>query len=315
MSQQQTMLRTENLTVRYGSLVAVDAINLEVPTGAIFGFIGPNGAGKTTTMRVLATLLEPDAGRAWVSGHDVIESPQEAKKLIGYMPDFFGVYDHLFVWEYLELFGELYHMPRPKLQTRITDVLEACELEGKREALVGGLSRGMKQRLCLAKALLTDPPVLILDEPASGVDPKGRYEMRQLLRRLGEQGKTILVSSHILLELAEVCDYVGIIEAGKLRSSGPLEELVAASEAGRMLHLRLVGGGTERAAQVLQRLTAVRETKAHEEVLSVRIPDQDEVQAEVLACLVTEGFRIGHVTEEHTNLEEIYYRLTRGELA
>jgi ABC-2 type transport system ATP-binding protein len=173
----------------------------------------------------------------------------------------------------------------------------------------------MKQRLCLARALLPDPPVLILDEPASGVDPKGRYEMRQLLRHLGEQGKTILVSSHVLLELAEVCDHVGVIEAGKLRASGPLGDLAAAAEAGRLLQLRLVGGGAERAAPLLQDIGGVRETTGQGNVLSVRIPDRDEIQAEVLARLVTEGFRVGYVAEEHMNLEEIYYRLTRGELA
>lgn len=311
----QTMIRTEGLTVRYGSLVAVDSLDLDVPAGAVYGLVGPNGAGKTTTMRVLATLLEPDEGRAWVCGHEVIASPREVRKSIGYMPDFFGVYDHLFVWEYLELFGELYGMPRQQIDTRIGEVLADCDLEVKREAMVGGLSRGMKQRLCLARALLPDPPVLILDEPASGVDPKGRYEIRLLLRRLKEQGKTILISSHILLELAEICDHVGIIEAGKLRASGPLEELVAAAEAGRVLHLRLVGGGAERAAEVLQEVEEVRRAEGRGDALTVRIPDRDEVQAEVLARLVGEGFHVGYVSEEHTNLEAIYHRLTQGELA
>ncbi len=311
----QTIIRTEGLTVRYGSLTAVDSLDLDVPEGAVYGLVGPNGAGKTTTMRVLATLLEPDEGRAWVCEHEVIASPREVRRSIGYMPDFFGVYDHLFVWEYLELFGELYRLPRGKLSERIGEVLADCDLEVKREAMVGGLSRGMKQRLCLARALLPDPPVLILDEPASGVDPKGRYEIRLLLRRLKEQGKTILISSHILLELAEICDHIGIIEAGKLRASGSLEELVAAAEAGRLLHLRLVGGGAERAAEVLQAVEGVREATGRGDALTVRIPDRDEVQAEVLARLVGEGFRVGYVSEEHTNLEAIYHRLTRGELA
>ncbi len=311
----QTMIRTEGLTVRYGSLVAVDSLDLDVPAGAVYGLVGPNGAGKTTTMRVLATLLEPDEGRAWVCGHEVIASPREVRKSIGYMPDFFGVYDHLFVWEYLELFGELYGMPRQQIDTRIGEVLADCDLEVKREAMVGGLSRGMKQRLCLARALLPDPPVLILDEPASGVDPKGRDEIRLLLRRLKEQGKTVLISSHILLELAEICDHVGIIKAGKLRASGPLEELVAAAEAGRVLHLRLVGGGAECAAEVLQDVDEVRRAEGHGDALTVWILDRDETQADVLARLVGDGFRVGYVSEEHTNLEAIYRRLTQGELA
>ncbi len=309
------MIRTEALTVRYDDLVAVDSLTLEVPQGAVYGFIGPNGAGKTSTIRVLATLLEPTDGRAWVAGHDVTEDPHRVQALIGYMPDFFGVYDHLFVWEYLELFGELHDLHPPKLTDRIGEVLSLCDLETKRDAMVGGLSRGMKQRLCLARALLPDPPVLILDEPASGVDPKGRYEIRRVIRTMGDQGKTVLVSSHILLELAEVCDHVGVIEAGKLRASGPIDELMALGEPTRVLRVRLVGGDQQRAAELLQSMDVVREAVASADELKLTIPDRDEVQADVFARLVSERFRIGHVAEERADLEKLYHHLTRGELA
>jgi ABC-2 type transport system ATP-binding protein len=309
------MIRTEALTVRYDDLVAVDSLTLEVPEGAVYGFIGPNGAGKTSTIRVLATLLEPAQGRAWVGAHDVIEDPHRVQALIGYMPDFFGVYDHLFVWEYLELFGELHGLHAPKLTDRITAVLSLCDLETKRDAMVGGLSRGMKQRLCLARALLPDPPVLILDEPASGVDPKGRYEIRRIIRTMGDQGKTVLVSSHILLELAEVCDHVGVIEAGKLRASGPIDELMALGEPTRVLRIRLVGGDLQRAAELLRSMDVVREAVASADELKLTIPDRDVAQADVLARLSAHGFRIGHVAEERADLEKLYHELTRGELA
>jgi ABC-2 type transport system ATP-binding protein len=308
-------IHTEGLTVRYGPLTAVDSLDLDIPQGAVYGFIGPNGAGKTSTIRVLATLLEPAAGQAWVAGREVASQPREVRASIGYMPDFFGVYDHLFVWEYLELFGELHGVARPRLRERMETVLETCDLQTKREAMVGGLSRGMKQRLCLARALLPDPPILLLDEPASGVDPKGRYEIRQLIRHLGDDGKTVFVSSHILLELAEVCDYVGILEAGKLRASGPLDELIAAGEPGRLLRMRILDGAAERAAHLLAALPEVRDAIGSEPDLEVRIPDQDEAQAQVIARLVSEGFRIGHISEQRTNLEELYRRLTKGELA
>jgi len=311
----QPAIRTEGLTVRYGPLVAVYSLDLEIPAGVVYGFIGPNGAGKTSTIRVLATLLEPAAGRAWVAGHDLSEDPMSVRAKIGYMPDFFGLYDHLLVWEYLELFGELHRLPREALARRMAEVLSLCDLEGKREALVGGLSRGMKQRLCLARALLPDPPVLILDEPASGVDPKGRYEMRRLLRRLGDEGKTVFVSSHILLELADICDQVGIIEAGRLRASGPLTELMAQGSPTRLLRLRLLGADLAQAAQLTRALPEVAEAAISADELHLRLPDSDEAQAEVLARLIGAGYRIGHVSEERADLEKLYHRLTHGELA
>ena len=309
------MIRTEGLTVRYGSVVAVDSLDLEVPAGTVYGFFGPNGAGKTSTIRVLATLLEPTAGRAWVAAHEVTKEPAEVQRVIGYMPDFFGVYDHLFVWEYLELFGELYGLRGLRLTEQAEWALSTCDLMSKRDAVVGELSRGMKQRLCLARALLPDPPVLMLDEPASGVDPTGRYQIRQLIRKLGNDGKTVFVSSHILLELAEICDHVGIIEAGKLRASGPLAALLAGADTGRLLRMRLLGGDAEEAAQILRPLQVVREAKARDQELVVEIPDEDDAHAEVLSRLAQEGFRIGHLAAERINLEEIYRRLTRGELA
>jgi len=309
------IIRTEDLTVRYDALTAVDSLSLEVPEGSVYGFIGPNGAGKTSTIRVLMTLLEAAEGRAWVGGHDVNEEPEQVRSLIGYMPDFFGVYDHLFVWEYLELFGDLHGLPRASARERAEYVLAVCDLQTKRDAMVGGLSRGMKQRLCLARALLPDPPILILDEPASGVDPTGRYQIRQLIRRLGDEGKTIFVSSHILLELGEVCDHVGIIEAGRLRASGPLEQFVGAGEAGRLLRVRLLTSDADRAAEMLRGVDVVHDATGAAASLDIRIHDDDNAHAEVLAQLSAAGFRIGHIAEERASLEDIYRRMTKGELA
>src|SRR6185503_19695507 len=210
------MIETRDLTKKYGELFAIKSINLNLSRGDLFGFIGPNGAGKTTTMRILATLLNPTWGEAYVGGHSIYTRPKEIRRMIGYMPDFFGVYDDMKVIEYLEFFAAAYRIRGPKRRQVCDEVLELVELGYKREALVTSLSRGMTQRLGLARVLLHDPEVLLLDEPASGLDPRARIEIRTLLKRLGAMGKTIMVSSHILPELADVCNKIGIIERGEL---------------------------------------------------------------------------------------------------
>lgn len=293
----------------------MNSLSLVVEKGSVFAFVGPNGAGKTSTMRCLATLLPPHSGKAFVNGSDVYENPEAVQKSIGYMPDFFGVYDHLIVWEYLDFFGQVYGLA-PKARNRKADeVLEIADLTRKHDAEVGTLSRGMKQRLCLARTLMHDPEVLLLDEPASGVDPKGRYEIRELIRRLGSLGKTVFVSSHILLELSDICNTVGIMEVGKLLACGPVSEVLAGFAPGRVVRMRLIGGGGARAKEVLGGVQGVVRVSGSESSLEIQVEDEDEAVARVIEVLVTAGLRIGYISQAETNLEEIYLKLTHGELA
>lgn len=247
------IVETENLTKRYGNFTALHELNLTIEKGAIYGFIGPNGAGKTTTMRILATLLEPSEGQAWVSGYPVTEEPYEVRRRIGYMPDFFGVYDNMKVWEYLDFFAASYKVPSHKRAGMIDDLLALVDLGIKKDNFVEDLSRGMKQRLCLARTLVHEPDLLILDEPASGLDPRARIELRELLKELRNLGKTILVSSHILSELTEMCTHVAIIERGQLLVSGKIEDILLAMQPAREIYIRVMA----RAPQALTMLQAV----------------------------------------------------------
>ncbi|MEM6798777.1 MAG: ABC transporter ATP-binding protein, partial [Planctomycetota bacterium] len=217
------MIEIRNFGKTYGDFVAVENLNLTIGAGEMFGFIGPNGAGKSTTIRFLATLLRASHGEGYVNGCSVNDDPIGVRRSVGYMPDMFGVYDGMKVWEFLDFFSTAYEIPANQRKAIITDVLELLDLTHKRDDYVNGLSRGMKQRLCLAKTLVHDPPVLILDEPASGLDPRARLEVKALLKELRRMGKTILISSHILTELADVCTSIGIIERGKLLLSGPID--------------------------------------------------------------------------------------------
>ncbi|MCR9116111.1 MAG: ABC transporter ATP-binding protein, partial [bacterium] len=219
------MIRTDNLTKKYGDMFAIQSINLELDEGDLFGFIGPNGAGKTTTMRIIATLLQPSWGEAYVCNHSIYSDPREIRRLVGYMPDFFGVYDDMKVIEYLEFFAAAYRIDGPARRKRCDEMLEIVDLDFKRDAQANTLSRGQTQRLGLARTLLHDPQVLLLDEPLSGLDPRARIEMRNLLRRLGQMGKTIIVSSHILPELADICNKVGIIDRGVIEVNADVEEV------------------------------------------------------------------------------------------
>src|SRR5215212_3521011 len=227
------VVETSHLTRRYGTFVALDDLNLTIERGSIFGFIGPNGAGKTTTMRILSTLLAPSAGQAWVSGYPVTEEPHEVRRRIGYMPDFFGVYDNMKVWESLDFFAASYNVPASRRPALTDDLLALVDLSVKRDSFVEELSRGMKQRLCLARTLVHEPDLLILDEPASGLDPRARIELRELVKELRSLGKTILVSSHILSELTEMCTHVAIIERGKLLVNGKIGDILRAMQPAR----------------------------------------------------------------------------------
>ena len=234
-----SFVKIKNLWVKYGKLTAVRDLSFEIPQGEVFGFIGPNGVGKTSTIKILATLLKPSSGTVTIGGLDVVKQQRDVRLRIGYMPDFFGVYDDLTANEYLHFFAAAYRLPKAKREAVIADVLALTDLTEKRQALVDGLSRGMKQRLSLARVLLHDPDLLLLDEPASGLDPRARIEMRELLKELARMGKTILISSHILHELSELCTRIGIVETGELVTEGSLRDIYAQLGAMRTIHVQV----------------------------------------------------------------------------
>jgi ABC-2 type transport system ATP-binding protein len=235
------MIEIRGLSKQFGSFHALKSIDLTIPRGTVFGFVGPNGAGKSTTMSILATLLAPTSGTAKVGGYDVTEHPKEVRKRIGYMPDFFGVYDRFKATEYLHFYGASYGIPKPEREKLIPQLLELVNLSDKKDAYVDTLSRGMKQRLCLARSLVHDPDLLILDEPASGLDPRARIEMREILKELKDMGKTIIISSHILPELAEMVDEIGVIEHGQIVAHGNVQEIQSKLRVKRILLVRLAG--------------------------------------------------------------------------
>lgn len=307
-------IETRALTRRYGKMTAVNQLELQVPVGALYGLIGPNGAGKTTTLRMLAGLLEPTEGQIVLNGVVANHDWRDLRRQIGYMPDFFGVYEDMLVWEYLDFFGRCYGLD-PRRRAQVTDeLLDLVDLGEKREAYVQTLSRGMRQRLCLAHALVHDPQVLLLDEPASGLDPRARVEMRELLRELGAMGKTIVVSSHILSELAELCDSVGIIERGCLIASGPLQEIQRQVRQGRTLRLRLLSD-PEQAEQVAHAQPDVGDVYAAEEGLELQFAGDDDAAADLLAALIASGVRVVSFSEVMSDLEEAFLKLTKGEVA
>ncbi|MFN8539008.1 MAG: ABC transporter ATP-binding protein [Thermomicrobiales bacterium] len=251
------VVETHGLTKRYDRFVALDNLNLSIEPGVVFGFIGPNGAGKTTSMRILATLLDPSAGEAYVGGYSVTRDPKAVRHVLGYMPDSFGVYDNMKVWEYLDFFAASYSVPRSRRIGLIDDLLALVDLSDKKDGYVEALSRGMKQRLCLARTLVHDPQLLILDEPASGLDPRARVELRALLRQLGALGKTVIISSHILTELADICDHVGIIERGRLLASGSVETLLRQVQQNRILAVRLLADTRLSEGDIIERVRTI----------------------------------------------------------
>ena len=310
-----TIIETRGLTKRYGKLTALKGLNLVVEEGSVFGFVGPNGAGKTTTMRILATLLRPTVGEAWVAGHSVRKQRREVRRAIGYMPDFFGVYGDMKVWEYLDFFAACYEIPRQMRSGLTNDLLELVELTHRRDDYVDALSRGMKQRLCLARALAHDPQILILDEPASGLDPRARVEIRELLRELHAMGKTIFVSSHILSEIEEICTHIGIIEAGQLVATGTLEEMRERIQTHRIVRIGLVGGVEEAQAWLADRpgvLDVTPVTENGKTDLKAEFSGDDEALAQLLADMMANSFSVVKFNEEAGDLEDVFMRLTKG---
>jgi len=305
------MIETRGLTKYYGSLAALVDLDLKIEEGDIFGFIGPNGAGKTTTMRILATLLEPTRGSAFINGMDVSKRGREVRKMVGYMPDFMGVYDDLKVFEYLEFFAAAFGLPRSRRKSVITDVLELTDLTVKRASPVDGLSRGMQQRLQLARVLIHDPKVLILDEPASGLDPRARIEIRELLVELKHMGKTIMTSSHILSELEEMCDHVGIIEQGQLVFSGTMDEIRKRMGLSARFHVH-VGGDLQRAADLLGALPEVRDVERMDDHVAVTFRDGQPSDGLIARTLVHAGIDLIALIPEQLKLDDAFLQLTQG---
>jgi len=307
------MIETRDLTKMYGDLFAIKAIDLKLERGDVFGFIGPNGAGKTTTMRILATLLNPSWGEASVCGYSIYTGSKDIRRAIGYMPDFFGVYDDMKVTEYLEFFAAAYRIQGPSRRKKVDEVLELVDLTYKRDALVTSLSRGMTQRLGLARVLLHEPQVLLLDEPASGLDPRARIEMRKLIRRLRDLNKTIMLSSHILPELAEICNKIGIIERGKLIFNGTVEEAKRAVRQGYVF-LVSVGDRNEEAAKRLESYGEVGKVEllANAPALRVTLKDGHDDGSFIPERLIAERFKLRSFQEEEIDIEDVFMGITKG---
>src|SRR5215470_16417372 len=270
----------------YGDFTAVESLNLTIDAGELFGFIGPNGAGKSTTIRFLATLLKASHGEGVVNGHSVTKDPLAVRRSVGYMPDNFGVYDGMKVWEFLDFFAVAYQIPRAKRKQVIGDVLELLDLMHKREDYVNGLSRGMKQRLCLAKTLVHDPPVLILDEPSSGLDPRARLEFKALLKELRRMGKTILISSHILSELADCCTSIGIVERGQLLLHGPIETVYRQIQQNRQIEVRFAGS-PESGVSLIRSDPKIRDVQMNHRSCTVELEGDDTDVQRLLRQLVS----------------------------
>jgi len=311
------IIELKELTKKYGRLTAVDHLGLEVPAGGIFGFVGPNGAGKTSTMRILTTLLKPTSGEAYVAGYSVTREPRQVRRLIGYMPDFFGVYDDMTVWEYLDFFAACYEIAVDQRTGLIADLLELVDLNHRRNDMVDSLSRGMKQRLCLARTLAHDPQVLILDEPASGLDPRARIEIRELLVELARLGKTIFFSTHILADAAEICSEVGIIEVGKLVAAGKLEEMQDRLIPHRELTLVLLNRGDEAkeyllSAEGVRNVQEISGKNAGRITLQIEFAGDEEAVSLLLNRLIAKGLPVVHFGQDTRDLEEVFMRATKG---
>jgi len=305
------VIKTVNLTKRYGTLVALSNLNLEINEGDCFGFIGPNGAGKTTTIKILATLLQPTWGEARVCDYVVGYQSRSIRPLIGFVPDYFGAYEDMVVQEYLEFFAAAYNINGSQRTKIVNDVLELTDLGYKRDAAVDGLSRGMKQRLSIARVLVHDPKVLLLDEPAGNLDPRARIEMRELLKELRRMGKTILISSHILPELADLCNTVGIIEQGELLYSGPVADIVRRARAGTIVQVGVVRA-PEQAAALLAQHPDVDSVSPNNGFLQVALKTGISDYTFIPTQLMQAGFQINLLKEEEVNLETAFMRLTKG---
>ena len=305
------MIEVRDLTKKYGDLHAIHKIDLKLEKGDVFGFIGPNGAGKTTTMRILATLLNPTWGEAYVGGYSIYTKPKEIRRIIGYMPDFFGVYDNMKVIEYLEFFAAAYRIKGPGRRKICDEVLELVDLGYKRNELVTSLSRGMTQRLGLARVLLHDPQVLLLDEPASGLDPRARIEIRGLLKELRNMGKTIMISSHILPELADICNKIGIIEKGELVVNTDVDDVMRQVRQQTVLQMN-VAGDRDAAGKLLEQSGLVEKVEETDDLLRVTLVPGEHDYSTLAKLLLDNGHALTRLNEEEINLETAFMTLTKG---
>jgi ABC-2 type transport system ATP-binding protein len=311
-------VRTEGLVKRYNGTLAVAGVDLLVDHGEIFGLVGPNGAGKTTMLKMLATLLVPSAGDAHIAGLSVRRDPDAVRRVIGYMPDTFGVYDDMRVWEYLDFFARCYGLPASRRRQMIGDLLDLVDLGDKRGAYVQALSRGMQQRLCLAHALVHDPQVLLLDEPASGLDPRARVELRELLRELRALGKTIVISSHILPELEELCTSVAIVDHGRVLASGKVEDIQARFRFGAVVRCRVLGDAdaivaARRAIEVEPDVASVEQLP--DGTLELALRGDEDAAAALLARIIAAGHRIVSFAPAASDLEELFLQITAADVA
>lgn len=295
----------------YGEFTAVENLDLKIEEGEMFGFIGPNGAGKSTSIRFLATLLRATRGDGTVNGYSVSEDPMNVRRSVGYMPDAFGVYDGMRVWEFLDFFAVAYKIGRTQRKQVIRDVLELLDLTYKRDDFVNGLSRGMKQRLCLAKTLVHDPPVLILDEPASGLDPRARVEVKALLKELRRMGKTILISSHILTELADCCTSIGIIERGKLLMHGPIDDVYRRIRGNQIVEARF-GLNLDKGLSIIRSNPSVRDVQVDGSKINIEFDSAEHNPAELLKLLINNDVEVINFGQKDPNLEDVFMMVTKG---
>ncbi len=308
----EILIQTEDLRREFGETVAVRDVNFTVEQGAVFALVGPNGAGKTTLLKMISGLLAPTNGTVRVSGLDVRSEPRAVQKLLGFLPDFFGLYEDLKVWEYLEYFNRAYRLPANRRAERIDEVLDLVKLPDKRDSEVKTLSRGMRQRLGIARTLIHDPPLLLLDEPASGLDPESRHDLQLLFSKLGREGRTLLVSSHILSELEDYCSHVAILQEGRLVVSGRTEEVRQRIGQGKTIRLSTLGDA-EKVEQVLGSLPAVEGFTRDGEAYIFPFRGDEEALARLLEQLVGAGIAVCFFGEERQTLEETYLMLTKKE--
>ncbi len=307
------MIAIENLTKVYGSRTALDHVSFEVPEREIFGFVGPNGAGKTTTLRILATLLEPTDGKAYIDGTDVTKDREKVHNRIGYMPDFFGVYDQLTVGEYLDFYAACYRQPKQRRQKIVDDLLALVGMTDRKNQLVDTLSRGLKQRVCLARALVHDPAVLLLDEPASGLDPRARVEMREILKELQGMGKTIVISSHILPELTELCTMIGIIDHGRMRATGSVRDVIERLTSGRRLRITVIEE-KDAAMEILAPLASIKHVESVNGTIEAEYEGDERTASDILFALTEARIRVSSFTPVDGGLEDAFLRATSEEV-
>ncbi|NLK97157.1 ABC transporter ATP-binding protein [Defluviitalea saccharophila] len=305
------MLEIQNLVKKYGKFTAVDGLSLTINEGEIFGFVGPNGAGKTTTMKIMAGLLSATSGKVFINGVDVTAHPRKLREKIGYMPDFFGVYDNLKVDEYMDFYAGTYNIPYSEREAIIDNLLELVDLSHKKDAYVDTLSRGMKQRLCLARSLVHDPDILILDEPASGLDPRARVEMKEVLKQLKTLGKTIIISSHILPELAELCTVIGIIEKGKIAAYGTVAQIMKQLTQKRMIKIKTMGN-MDQLVTILKEQPNIHDIIEKIDEVEVEFDGDDTQLSYLLKKIIQQDIPLISFSEKEGNLEDIFMQITQG---